>query len=204
MDQPICGRDGAFCSAHQATKLDRVAAGWSLAAVLTPAGARVRDTAARLMSDRGVASVSMRDLAKELHMQAPSIYSHFPSQGALIEAVCSPYTNGVGRLLDVPRSSLPAFLEDWRRVIQFNLYAARIVHCDPAVRDISSGRLGRIQDLSIALILEKHGVPGLLADSLIAAWRAPWMRPVEGVDDRAVEAIGRHIMQVAEQSKVAA
>lgn len=67
---------------------------------MSPARARVLDAATRLYVKEGFACVSMRDLAKELGMQAPSLYSHFKSKDLLLTAVLEPLRLKVDQLLD--------------------------------------------------------------------------------------------------------
>jgi AcrR family transcriptional regulator len=47
----------------------------------------ILDTAERLFAARGVDGVALRDLAREMHLTAPSLYNHFPSKQALYDAV---------------------------------------------------------------------------------------------------------------------
>jgi AcrR family transcriptional regulator len=52
-----------------------------------PTRAVILDTAERLFGARGVDGVAVRDLAREMHLTAPSLYNHFPSKQALYDAV---------------------------------------------------------------------------------------------------------------------
>src|SRR5881296_4082765 len=47
----------------------------------------ILDTAEHLFAARGVDGVALRDLAREMHLTAPSLYNHFPSKQALYDAV---------------------------------------------------------------------------------------------------------------------
>ena len=60
---------------------------------------RVVDIATRMFGERGYAAVSMRDLAAEIGVQAPSIYSHFPSKAQLLMACLAPRMDEVDELL---------------------------------------------------------------------------------------------------------
>lgn len=60
---------------------------------------RVVATALRMFSEHGYAGVSMRDLAKELDIQAPSIYSHFVSKDALLVATVLPFVDELDAVL---------------------------------------------------------------------------------------------------------
>ena len=61
----------------------------------------ILDTAERLFAVRGVDGVAVRDLAREMHLTAPSLYNHFPSKQALYDAVLErglhPIANVLGR-----------------------------------------------------------------------------------------------------------
>lgn len=50
---------------------------------------RIRDVALRLIDDEGLAAVTMRRLAEELGVQASSLYSHFPTKDAVLDAVAN-------------------------------------------------------------------------------------------------------------------
>ena len=47
----------------------------------------ILDTAEQLFAAHGVDGVALRDLAREMHLTAPSLYNHFPSKQALYDAV---------------------------------------------------------------------------------------------------------------------
>jgi len=47
----------------------------------------ILDTAERLFAVRGVDGVAVRDLARAMHLTAPSLYNHFSSKQALYDAV---------------------------------------------------------------------------------------------------------------------
>lgn len=53
---------------------------------MSQARQRVVETARRMFAEHGYAGVSMRDLAAELEIKAPSLYSHFPSKTELLRA----------------------------------------------------------------------------------------------------------------------
>jgi AcrR family transcriptional regulator len=67
--------------------------------VMSEARDRVVATALRMFSEHGYAGVSMRDLAKELNIQAPSIYSHFESKDALLVATVLPFLDELDGVL---------------------------------------------------------------------------------------------------------
>ena len=49
----------------------------------------IRETALRVIDEQGLAELSMRKIASELHVQAPSLYSHYPSKNDLLDDVAS-------------------------------------------------------------------------------------------------------------------
>jgi AcrR family transcriptional regulator len=59
---------------------------------------RIVETALRLFSERGTASVSVRDLAEGAGVTVPGLYYHFASKAELIQAVYR--ARGMGRSVD--------------------------------------------------------------------------------------------------------
>ena len=59
---------------------------------------RIVETALRLFSERGTASVSVRDLADAASVTVPGLYYHFASKADLIQAVYQ--ARGMGRSID--------------------------------------------------------------------------------------------------------
>ena len=55
----------------------------------------IRDTALRLIDAEGLAALSMRRLAQELGVQAPSLYSHYPTKDDVLDAVANLLTEQV-------------------------------------------------------------------------------------------------------------
>ena len=49
---------------------------------------KVKQSAQRLFRERGYAAVGMRELAKEVGIEAPSIYNHYKSKDALLREIC--------------------------------------------------------------------------------------------------------------------
>jgi AcrR family transcriptional regulator len=66
---------------------------------MTAAKDRVTEAALRLFARQGSSGVSMRDLARELGIRAPSIYSHFPSKEALLVSTVTPMLDQLDALL---------------------------------------------------------------------------------------------------------
>jgi AcrR family transcriptional regulator len=57
------------------------------AAAPVPTREVILDTAEQLFALRGLNGVAVRDIAREMHLTAPSLYNHFPSKQALYDAV---------------------------------------------------------------------------------------------------------------------
>lgn len=49
---------------------------------------QILESAARLFRDKGYAATSMRDLAREVHLQASSLYNHIQSKEDLLREIC--------------------------------------------------------------------------------------------------------------------
>ena len=49
---------------------------------------QIYEAAARLFRDKGYQATSMRDLAKEVGLQASSLYNHFPSKADVLREIC--------------------------------------------------------------------------------------------------------------------
>ncbi|HEX3841745.1 MAG TPA: TetR/AcrR family transcriptional regulator [Acidimicrobiales bacterium] len=110
----------------------------------TPRSARIGqivEAARRLLEDEGPDSLTMRRLADELGMQAPSLYKHFPGKAgvelALIEDALSDIGEVSHQAIHRPGSEgrLMALLDAYRRhgVSHPNLY--RLATGGPLVRD---------------------------------------------------------------------
>lgn len=64
--------------------------------------ARILDVALELVSERGYAGMSIRDLAEKLDLTTAAMYYHFASKEALLDALVAPFIEG---LAEVARAS---------------------------------------------------------------------------------------------------
>jgi AcrR family transcriptional regulator len=48
----------------------------------------IRQTAQKLFKTKGYAAVGMRELAKEVGIEAPSIYNHYKSKDDILREIC--------------------------------------------------------------------------------------------------------------------
>lgn len=78
---------------------------------------RVLAAAAKIFSERGYAGTTMRVVAKEVGLQAGSLYYHYRSKEELIEAVLDLGINGVSQTVRDAISAMPAG-SSGRRVIE--------------------------------------------------------------------------------------
>lgn len=53
----------------------------------------IRFSAQKLFREKGYAATSMRDLAKEVGVEAPSLYNHFSSKNELLKEICFDIAN---------------------------------------------------------------------------------------------------------------
>lgn len=73
-----------------------------------PTKDRIRDAALRLFVERGVAAVSVRDIAAAVGMKPSNLYSHFPSKDELVrELFTAGYAAYGARLAEVARGPAP-------------------------------------------------------------------------------------------------
>ena len=100
---------------------------------------RVARQALEMFADQSYDAVSMRDLGQALNMQAPSIYSHFPSKEALLLNTLAPLLDGLDEVFaDVPTAPVSAerrreWLQRWVGVLITHRLASRVAMYDRAV-----------------------------------------------------------------------
>ena len=133
---------------------------------MSEARQRVVDTATRMFGEYGYAAVSVRDLAAELCIQAPSLYSHFPSKADLLLACIRPLMEGVDDLLAgaPPGPTSDTQVREWLiSYIELNAQhaaAATIIMIDQGARaepEVAS-RVGH-QSRRLEALLERFGSP---------------------------------------------
>jgi AcrR family transcriptional regulator len=114
-------------------------AGTSAAAIL--------DAAERLFGERGLESVSIRDIAREAHASISAIYHHFGSKGELLRTLLRARLGELGQMREAVFSELEAEPRpDLRRI----LYA--VIAPVARLRAPDSGRIATMQFLARALV----------------------------------------------------
>jgi AcrR family transcriptional regulator len=117
-----------------------------------------------MFADSGYAGVSMRDLAGELGIQAPSLYSHFPSKFDLLVACLEPLMERADALLvqapPVPLSDAQVlrWLTAYIRNNAEHPEAATILMTDQAARAELADRVVQ-QSRRLGAMLEVFGSP---------------------------------------------
>ena len=100
---------------------------------------RVARQALEMFAAESYDAVSMRDLGQALNMQAPSIYSHFPSKESLLLSTLAPLLDSLDEVFaDVPSAPVSdderrAWLSRWIGVLIENRLASRVAMYDRAV-----------------------------------------------------------------------
>jgi AcrR family transcriptional regulator len=114
----------------------------------------------------GYAAVSMRDLAAELNVKAPSLYSHFPSKADILLACIYPLVDGVDELLaeapavPVPDGQVREWLTAYIELNARHAAAATILTIDQAARaEPEVASLVLQQSLRLEAMLEQFGSP---------------------------------------------
>jgi AcrR family transcriptional regulator len=100
---------------------------------------RVARKALEMFAEQSYDAVSMRDLGSALNMQAPSIYSHFPSKESLLLSTLAPLLDGLDEVFaDLPTAPVSAdqrrdWLNRWVGVLIEHRRASRVAMYDRAV-----------------------------------------------------------------------
>ena len=140
--------------------------------------ARILEAAWRLARRSGLAALSLRELAREVGMRAPSLYTYFPSKHALYDAMYADSVRQLNESVNLrPKSRDPhqALRERMKRLVAFALEdpvrfqlidQRTIPGFEPSPESFA------ISESSIAQLhreLEAAGIPGQRAADL---WRA--------------------------------
>lgn len=104
---------------------------------------RIRDVAMRLIDDDGLSAVTMRRLAEELGVQASSLYSHFPTKDAVLDAVAN------ALITEVDTSGFTCGWREGLRTWATSYYTVLAAHPN-AVPVIAAGAGNREQFLAMA------------------------------------------------------
>jgi AcrR family transcriptional regulator len=90
---------------------------------------RIRDAALELVDSEGLAALSMRSLARALGVQAASLYTHYPTKDAVLDAVANLLTRQVDTTgFDVDwQEGLRSWGRSYRAALQQHPNAAPVV-----------------------------------------------------------------------------
>lgn len=175
--------------------------------VMSESRDRVARQALEMFAASSYDAVSMRDLGQALNMQAPSIYSHFPSKESLLLSTLAPLLDGLDEVFaDVPAGPVSAdqrrdWLYRWVGVLIKHRLASRVAMYDRAVMG-NPVLQPRMWNMHLRLI-EALGAFGVtehvLANAVIGGVSLPIhaegfdTEPVELTADRAVDLAERLI-----------
>jgi AcrR family transcriptional regulator len=90
--------------------------------------AAILDAARAVMRERGVADLSLREVARRVSMQAPSLYEYFPSKMALYDALFAHGTRLFQARCDERLANKTDFWEMLANLFEVNLWFAREHH----------------------------------------------------------------------------
>lgn len=93
----------------------------------------IRQTAEKLFRERGYAAVGMRELAREVGIEAPSIYNHFKSKDDLLREICFDIATQFFKAFDTavvtedkPQKKLKAVIQGHIGVIAGNINSSEV------------------------------------------------------------------------------
>ena len=92
----------------------------------------IRLTAEKLFRERGYAAIGMRELAKEVGIEAPSIYNHYKSKDDLLREICfgiaDQFFKAIGAVKeeDKPSKKLRSYIKAHVGVIANNIEASSV------------------------------------------------------------------------------
>jgi AcrR family transcriptional regulator len=104
----------------------------------------VLDAACLLFADRGYRATSMKDIAEELGVRAPSLYNHVPSKQDILYAIMDTAMDRAITALDEALAGIDDVSEQLRRateslVLDFLRYPAEVTVCNNEVRSLDPG-----------------------------------------------------------------
>ncbi len=82
----------------------------------------IRNSAQKLFRKKGYAATSMRDLAKEVGVEAPSLYNHFNSKHALLKEICFDMANQFYNAFDAATENQNHFAEKLSAAIRAHIH----------------------------------------------------------------------------------
>lgn len=93
----------------------------------------IRQTAEKLFRERGYAAIGMRELAREVGIEAPSIYNHFKSKDDLLREICFDIATQFFKAFDTavvtedkPQKKLKAVIQAHIGVIAGNINSSEV------------------------------------------------------------------------------
>jgi AcrR family transcriptional regulator len=92
----------------------------------------IRRTAEKLFRERGYAAIGMRELAKEVGIEAPSIYNHYKSKDDILREICFDIAAQFFKALDSangedkPSKRLKSYMKAHVSVIAANMEASSV------------------------------------------------------------------------------
>lgn len=171
---------------------------------------RVARQALEMFAASSYDAVSMRDLGQALNMQAPSIYSHFPSKESLLLSTLAPLLDGLDEVFaDIPAEPVSAderrdWLYRWVGVLITHRLASRVAMYDRAVMG-NPVLQPRMWNMHLRLI-EALGAFGVtehvLANAVIGGVSLPIH--AEGLDTELGEVTADRVVDLAERLIAAA
>lgn len=171
---------------------------------MSAARARIAGGALEVFSRYGYAAATMRQVADQLGIQAPSLYSHVTGKAALLELVLTPLLDDLDRQFGaVPIGAVPVgagpdrdrqrgWLLGYRKLLDTHQGAVRLVAGDLTVNRHSqlAGRISA-QQVLLSTILISFGAADAAHASAVAGmltWPVLWLpAPARGTPQHAVD-----------------
>jgi len=127
---------------------------------------QILNVAKTLFTRKGFSNVSMRDICREAHVTAPTVYYYFKNKEALFDAVVlgtitmqgfSTTLKAECKKVKTPSSQIEAFVHVYlssfpNRLINTGLYLRRSTQLDPVGARVLLRELARIESLLIRII----------------------------------------------------